>query len=83
MPEEGEARSSVHLARDPFGLGVDALGRAVAVGKCEGGDHGVAVPDQAPGEGMQVGQVGCPNLGDPTRERVGVVGVRSKEAAPA
>jgi hypothetical protein len=43
VAEEGEACSSVHLARDPLGLGVDTLGGAVAVRKREGGVHGVAV----------------------------------------
>ncbi len=55
MPEQGEACSSVYLARHPFGLGVDALGRAVAVGKREGGNHGADVPVQDPGEGMEEG----------------------------
>ena len=79
MPEQGEACSSVYLACDPFGLGVDALSGAVAVRKREPGDHGVDVPVQAPGEGMQMGQVSCSDLGDPARERVGVLGVRRKE----
>lgn len=43
VAEEGEACLSVHLARDPFGLGVDALGGAVAVREREGCDHGVEV----------------------------------------
>lgn len=51
MAEQGEACSSVHLARDPFGLGVDALSGAVAVREREPGDHGVDVPVQVPGEG--------------------------------
>jgi hypothetical protein len=38
----------VHLARDPLGFGVDALGGAVAVRKCECGDHSVPVSVQAP-----------------------------------
>jgi hypothetical protein len=38
----------VHLARDALGLGVDAFGGAVAVRKCECGDHGIAVSLQAP-----------------------------------
>ncbi|WP_346656984.1 hypothetical protein [Streptomyces sp. F001] len=33
----------MHTARHPFGLGVDTLGGAVAVPKCEPGDHGVEV----------------------------------------
>ncbi|GGN31924.1 hypothetical protein GCM10011578_070240 [Streptomyces fuscichromogenes] len=63
VPEQGEACSSVHLACDPFGPGADAVGGAVAVRKRESGDHGVDVPVQAPGEGMQMGQVGCSDLG--------------------
>jgi hypothetical protein len=47
-----EACSSVHLARDPLGLGVDAFGGAVAVRKRESGDHGVDVPVQPSGEGV-------------------------------
>jgi hypothetical protein len=69
----------VHLARDPLGLGVDALGGAVAVRKCERGDHGVAVSVQAPGEGMQMGQVGCVDLADPAREPVGISFARRQE----
>ena len=57
MAKEGEACSSVHLARDPPGLGVDAFGGAVAVRKCERGVHGVVVSVQAAGEGVQMGQV--------------------------
>ena len=78
MAQEGEACASVYLARDPFGFGVDAFGGAVAVGKGEAGNHGVEVSVQAPGEGVQVRQVGCSDLGDPARECVGVV-VRRKE----
>ena len=37
MAEQGEACSSVHLMCDPFGLGVDAFGGAVAVRKRECG----------------------------------------------
>ena len=79
MAKQGEACSSVHLACDPFDLGVDAYGGAVAVQKREPSDHGVAVSVQAPSEGMQMGQVNCSDLGDPARERVGVVDVRRKE----
>ncbi|MER7680286.1 hypothetical protein [Streptomyces sp. NPDC096934] len=35
VSEQGEACSTVHLARDPFVLGVDTLGGAVAVRKRE------------------------------------------------
>jgi hypothetical protein len=52
VAKEGEACSSVHLARDSLGLGVDALGGAVAVRKCEPGDHGVEVSFQTSGEGV-------------------------------
>lgn len=51
MPEQSEACSSVHLARELLGLGVDALGGAIAVRKRESDDHGVDVPVQASGEG--------------------------------
>ncbi|MEU2614899.1 hypothetical protein ABZ570_25430 [Micromonospora sp. NPDC007271] len=40
VAKQGEACSSVHLACDPFGLGVDAFGGAVAVGKRERCVHG-------------------------------------------
>ncbi|GAA3729666.1 hypothetical protein GCM10023082_29300 [Streptomyces tremellae] len=65
VAEQSESCSPVHPARDPLGLGVDALGRAVAVGKCEPGDNGVG----AAGEGVQVRQVGRSDLGDPAGER--------------
>ena len=55
MAEQGEACLAVHLARDGLGLGVDALGGAVAVRKREGGDHGVEVLLQTSGDGVQVG----------------------------
>ena len=58
VAEEGEACSAAHLARDSVGLGVDTFGGAVAVRKCECGVHGVAVSVQAPGEGVQMGQIG-------------------------
>jgi hypothetical protein len=79
VAEEGEACSSVHLAGDPLGLGVDALGGAVAVAECERGDHGVEVSLQPSGEGMQVRQIGSADLGDPELERVGIVWVRLQE----
>lgn len=79
MAKEGEACSSVHLACDPFGLGVDALGGAVAVRECERGDHGVAVSLQTAGEGVQMGQVGCADLGDPELEPVGISCMRGQE----
>ncbi len=79
MAKKGEACSSVHLARDPLGLGVDALGGAVAVRKGEPRDHGVEVSVQAPGEGVQMRQVGRSDFGDPVHECVGVVGVRRKK----
>lgn len=50
VAKKGEACSSVHLTRDPLGLGVDALGGAVAVRKCEPGDDGVEISVHAPGE---------------------------------
>ncbi|SCF83582.1 hypothetical protein GA0115254_1185135 [Streptomyces sp. Ncost-T10-10d] len=59
MAKKGEAYPSVHLACDQLGPGVDALGRAVAVWERERGDHSVEVSLQAPGEGVQMGQVGC------------------------
>jgi hypothetical protein len=68
VARQGEACSSVHLACDPFGLGVDAFGGAVAVRKCERGVHGVAVPLQAPGEGVQMRQIDRADLDDPERE---------------
>lgn len=71
MAKEGEACSSVHLARDPLGLGVDALGGAVAVRKRERGDHGVTVAFQASSEGVQVRQVDYADLDDPVREPLG------------
>lgn len=79
VAKEGEACSSVHLACDPLGLGVDALGRAVAVRERERGDTGVAVSLQTPGEGVQMGQIDFADLGDPLCERVSVCGVRRQE----
>jgi hypothetical protein len=55
VAEEGEACSSMHLARDPLGLGVDAFSGAVAVRKYECSVHGVAVSVQAPGGICQSG----------------------------
>lgn len=71
VAEEVEACSSVHLACDPFGFGVDAFGGAVVVRKCVRGDHGIVVSFEAAGEGVQVWQVGFASLGDPVVERVG------------
>lgn len=62
---EGEACPPAHLTCDPLGCGVDAIGEAVAVRECERGDHCVAVSLQAPGEGLQTGQIGCADLGRP------------------
>ncbi len=57
-------RSSVHLARDPLGLGVDAFGGAVAVRTRERGVHSVAISVHATGEGVQMGQVDCAHFVD-------------------
>lgn len=72
VAEQDESCSSVHLASDPFGLGVDAFGGAVAVGKRGRRVYGVAVPFQAPGVGVQMGQICRANLVDPVREPAGV-----------
>ena len=69
MAEQGEACSSVYLACDSFGLGVDAFGGAVGVRERERGVHGVAVAVQAPGEGVQVRQVDRADLDDPEPRR--------------
>ncbi|CCK32792.1 hypothetical protein BN159_8414 [Streptomyces davaonensis JCM 4913] len=65
MAKQSEACSSVHLARDALGLGVDTLGGAVAVRKRESCVYGLAVSFQTSGEGMQAGQVGAADLGGP------------------
>jgi hypothetical protein len=80
VAEKGEACSSVHLARDPLGFGVDALGRAVAVGKRERGDHVSAVSVQTSSEGVHLRQIGCADLDDPAREPVGVFCARRQES---
>ncbi|GAA2941671.1 hypothetical protein GCM10010518_31000 [Kitasatospora cinereorecta] len=72
MAEQGEPGSAVHLSHDPFGSGVDALGAAVVVGAGEAGVDGGTVEFEAVREGMQVGQVGGANGGDPVGE-LGVV----------
>lgn len=70
VAEEGEACSAVNLPRDQLGLRVDALGGSVAERECKSSDDGVAV--EAAGEGVHMGQVDCPDLGDPGRKGIGV-----------
>lgn len=76
VAKEGEACSSVHLAGNPLGLGVDALGRSVAVRECECGDHSVAVSLETAGEGVQIRQIGRADLGDPWVECISVFWLR-------
>ena len=52
MLEEGEACLPVHLAHNPFRLGVHALGSAVVERQGHGGFDGVFVQVQATGEGV-------------------------------
>ncbi|MFF2149396.1 hypothetical protein [Kitasatospora sp. NPDC058190] len=61
----------MHLPRDPLGSFVDALDAAVAVREGEFGVDGGEVECEAVCEGVQVGEVGGANRGDP----VGGLGV--------
>ena len=65
MAEQGEPGSAVHLAHDPFGSCIGALGTAVVVREDEPGVDGGAVEFEPLSEGVQVGQVGDANRGDP------------------
>lgn len=72
VAKEGEACSSVYLARDPLGLGVHAFGGAVVEGHGQGRADGIAVLNQPADESMQVSQVSIADGGDPLFKTVGV-----------
>lgn len=72
MAEQAEPGSAVHLPHDPLGSRVDTLGAAVVVRESESGVDGGAVEFEAVREGVQVGQVGGADRGDPVGE-LGVV----------
>lgn len=75
MAGQGEAGAAVHLPRDPLGSRVDALGASVVVRGCESGVDGGAVEFEAVREGVQAGQIGGADRGDPVAE-IGVVALR-------
>jgi hypothetical protein len=68
VPEQGEAGAAVHLPLDHFRFRVHALGPAVVVREGERCRDGLNIEVQAAGEGVQVGKVGGPGLGDPLLE---------------
>jgi hypothetical protein len=61
VARQSEACSSVHLARDPFGLGLDVPWRgSLLYGSVKAaGGQGVEVPLQAPGEGVSLARSWC------------------------
>ncbi len=72
MAEEGEAGPPVHLALNQLGFAVDAFGTTVVVRRGEAGVDCGAVLLEAPGEGMQVGQVLGLGRGDPGAQQGGI-----------
>lgn len=72
MPQEGEAGAAMHPPHDPFRLGVHAFGPAVVVWQGHRRVHGFFVQVEAAGEGVQVGQVGRADGGNPFLKASGV-----------
>jgi translation elongation factor EF-1beta len=52
VAEQCKACSSIHLAFEQLGFGVDAFGRSVVMGQGQGGVDGVSVPVEPAGEGV-------------------------------
>jgi translation elongation factor EF-1beta len=57
VAEKSESCSSIHLALQQFGFGVNTFSRSIVMGQRDGGVDRVAVPVESAGEGVQVWQV--------------------------
>lgn len=79
MAEECELGSAVHLPHDSLRLRVNAFSAAVVVRERKAGVDGGPVEFEAVGEGVQVGQVGGPDCGDPLGEPGVVARSRGEE----
>jgi hypothetical protein len=66
VTEEAEAGAAVHLPLDLFRFRVDAFRSSVVVREGDRSRGGLDVKVEAPGEGMQVGQVGGTRPGKST-----------------
>ncbi|GAA1217770.1 hypothetical protein GCM10009646_01160 [Streptomyces aureus] len=72
-------RRRAKRARPYICRAISILGSAVVVQERERGGHGVTVPLQASGEGVQVRQIGCTDLHDSGLESVGISWIGHQE----